>query len=479
MRPETLRKITVNDTEYFYEPDRLNNLVKCFGAVDAGNSLSAEFGIFNETYINVPSSYGGGPVFFKKRYDYNLQQNDYPVTQTSALEGRPPGVTYTSYSWGQDLPYTDTKDELPVYALSGSLTNNIDALEIETDITKIRECLKAVCDAEIDHIWSYDDINIDMYRQVVSDGKSLVSPEFDFNAILLYYTVYDKNDAVLRGATVNLFGIIFLDGVSTKHAQTFRNGQLTMVDNLPVINGIHKKKSSDTDFGTSYSFRVNVKTMSIYDNSDALIQDNTTISSIYAADFSGAVSQLNRAIDIMNTNTEAVRDIQNSYASVIQYYDEQASDIKGMQKSINDIINGKLQSKYTLDGLYCNHYYNIVDKDNPDSVDQIKFYIASKDTDSAGNLRYQVNEDGTINYSNDANPYVLMLDADGIHSHAISTAYSYHQKEYRVLNKGIRDFPVLMSTEDVDSLDHSYDVNVRHQIANTMLERMFDSSVDL
>lgn len=72
-----------------------------------------------------------------------------------------------------------------------------------------------------------------------------------------------------------------------------------------------------------------------------------------------------------------------------------------------------------------------------------------------------------------------MLDADGIHSHAISTAYSYHQKEYRVLNKGIRDFPVLMSTEDVDSLDHSYDVNVRHQIANTMLERMFDSSVDL
>lgn len=115
-----------------------------------------------------------------------------------------------------------------------------------------------------------------------------------------------------------------------------------MVDNLPVINGIHKKKSSDTDFGTSYSFRVNVKTMSIYDNSDALIQDNTTISSIYAADFSGAVSQLNRAIDIMNTNTEAVRDIQNSYASVIQYYDEQASDIKGLQKSINDIINGKL-----------------------------------------------------------------------------------------------------------------------------------------
>ena len=33
-------------------------IVQCFGSIDAGNSLSTEFGMFNETYINVPTSYG-------------------------------------------------------------------------------------------------------------------------------------------------------------------------------------------------------------------------------------------------------------------------------------------------------------------------------------------------------------------------------------------------------------------------------------
>ena len=29
-------------------------VVKCFGSIDAGNSLSSDFGMFNETYINIP-----------------------------------------------------------------------------------------------------------------------------------------------------------------------------------------------------------------------------------------------------------------------------------------------------------------------------------------------------------------------------------------------------------------------------------------
>ena len=74
-----------------------------------------------------------------------------------------------------------------------------------------------------------------------------------------------------------------------------------------------KKKSymkpSDTGnqtnyFGNSYSFRVNIKTMSIYDNTDAMIQDNTTLSSIKSVEFSDVISNLNRAINIMNTNVQ-------------------------------------------------------------------------------------------------------------------------------------------------------------------------------
>jgi hypothetical protein len=59
-----LKSVTYAGTKYFYNETPSNRIVKCFGTIDAGNSLSGEFGVFNETYINIPSSYGSAPVFF-------------------------------------------------------------------------------------------------------------------------------------------------------------------------------------------------------------------------------------------------------------------------------------------------------------------------------------------------------------------------------------------------------------------------------
>jgi hypothetical protein len=95
---------------------------------------------------------------------------------------------------------------------------------------------------------------------------------------------------------VNLFGIIFLDG-ATKEGSAY------------TIHGLTKRKSFGSEansfFGNSYSFRVNLKTMSVYDNTDSVISDNTTMSSIYSVDFSDVISNLNRAIDVMNTNVQS------------------------------------------------------------------------------------------------------------------------------------------------------------------------------
>ena len=94
----------------------------------------------------------------------------------------------------------------------------------------------------------------------------------------------------------NLFGIIFLDGPKTLGGE---GGDLEFY--LPSTT---KRKSTPTSFGTSFSYRVNLKTMSVYDNTDAIIQDNTTTSSISAVEFSDAISNMNRAIDILNTNVQ-------------------------------------------------------------------------------------------------------------------------------------------------------------------------------
>jgi hypothetical protein len=60
----SLSYVEYGGTKYYYNTDVENRIVKCFGTIDAGNSLSGEFGVFNETYINIPSSYGSAPVFF-------------------------------------------------------------------------------------------------------------------------------------------------------------------------------------------------------------------------------------------------------------------------------------------------------------------------------------------------------------------------------------------------------------------------------
>ncbi len=164
--------------------------------------------------------------------------------------------------------------------------------------------------------------------------------EFKFNAILLYYSVYDLNDVYKQPIATNLFGIVFLDG-GTSSTENY------------TLNPVIKKKSykgqsgKNAYFGNAYSFRINIKTMSVYDNTDARIEDNTTTTSIYSEDFNDVLSNLNRAIDIMNTNVQTTRAIQDSYMSIraeLSDFREQFNEYKTqILQIINDTVNEKFQ----------------------------------------------------------------------------------------------------------------------------------------
>ena len=150
-------------------------------------------------------------------------------------------------------------------------------------------------------ISSYDDVNIDtdnIIGRIEIDGQKPYDMsgqcEYKFNAILLYYSIYDLNDVYKQAVATNLFGVVFLDGGNGNAEQ--------------IITPLIKKKSFSGQtsvnayFGNSFSFRVNLKTLSVYDNTDARIDDNTTTTSSYSIDFNDVISNLNRAIDVMNTN---------------------------------------------------------------------------------------------------------------------------------------------------------------------------------
>ena len=366
---------------YYKETDNTNRVVQCFGAIDAGNSLSTEFGMFNETYVNIPTSYGNGPVFFKQVQDSSetnyIYGKTYNAGDSEHLQGRKNNVDTLKI----------LSDVKPKYD-NGTSYKLDDAYEIVKDINEIQSACRAFTNDKNIQINSYDDVNIDQKTQF--SGKycdiTLNPCEFGFNAILLYYSVYDQNDTTKTAYAINLFGIVFLDSPSS-----VQNGQAK-------IPSLIKKKSfgganKANFFGNSYSFRVNIKTLSVYDNTDAMIQDNTTMSSINSVDFSDVVSNLNRAIDVMNTNVQSTMAIQDAYMTTLKLTDENKQKLYELETKLDGYLNGSKTSGIVSQNIRTKIIQPITDTSIDSSVsdgnNMIKIQLNKQLTDFINTEEYQ------------------------------------------------------------------------------------------
>lgn len=366
---------------YWKEKDNTNRVVQCFGAIDAGNSLSTEFGMFNETYVNIPTSYGNGPVFFKQVQD---------SSETNYIYGKTYNAGDSEYLQGRKNNVDTLKilsDVKPKYDSGTSYTLN-DAYEIVKDVNEIQSACRAFTNDKNIQINSYDDVNIDQKTQFSGKYCDITSNpcEFGFNAILLYYSVYDQNDTTKTAYAINLFGIVFLDSPSS-----VQNGQAK-------IPSLIKKKSfgganKANFFGNSYSFRVNIKTLSVYDNTDAMIQDNTTMSSINSVDFSDVVSNLNRAIDVMNTNVQSTMAIQDAYMTTLKLTDENKQKLQDLETKLNGYLNGSKTSGIVSQNIRTKIIQPITDTSIDSSVSDgnniIKIQLNKQLTDSINTEEYQ------------------------------------------------------------------------------------------
>lgn len=308
-----------------------DRLVQCFGAIDAGNSLSTEFGMFNETYVTIPTSYGNGPVFFRNVSDNpNFQTNfDYAPADAAKLEGRT----------GEVAGYVDTTPEYT----ANNLYKSEKAYEIVKDFPTIQNALRNMTSEDFKstiNINSYDDVNVDadnVLFNVDSESYDMVnkSCEFNFNAILLYYSIYDLNDSTRESIATNLFGIVFLDGGSVS-------------SDTHMLAPLTKKKSysgngaTNAYFGNSYSFRVNIKTLGVYDNTDAVIQDNTTTTDAYSSNFNDVLYNLNKIITVLNTNVQTTSRIQDQYMKMLDYYVDIKNKFNDFENDSSIMVNNQL-----------------------------------------------------------------------------------------------------------------------------------------
>lgn len=317
-----------------------NRIIQCFGQIDAGNSLSTEFGMYNETYVSIPTSYGNGPVFFRVSDSY--EDSNYRASTSYPTWANGPetiqGRSKTDYSYLGSVKAKYDDDSSGKY-----ITESVDSFEILKDFSTLSAVLTDMTEGE-DTITvnSWDDVNIDALQQfkkvvrkvnpgtvnekIVLDYDMSMRNEFNFNAILLYYSVYDLDDEYKQPLATNLFGFVLLDGGTG-------SGDY-------VLAPIKKKKSFagqtgyQAYFGNSYSYRVNIKTLSVYDNTDARIDDVTSSNSLYVNDFNDVISTLNRAVDMMNFNSHTINAVQDRYMALQSAVVDLTNTVNGLPDDV-------------------------------------------------------------------------------------------------------------------------------------------------
>lgn len=183
--------------EDFSDPNK--TVIKGFGQITTSSQSSNTYNMNNETYIMIPSSYGQMKYYMKSVTDNNCGINVTYKNDTSNdtfLENHTePSRTYTDSTgteYSIDTPYYDSNH---VY----KNTKNTDCLEFEFDTENIKNYINKETDNNDLERLSYDDLAI--------KKEYCLNNTYEFNTILVYYTIYDSNGNAL---STNLFGIMFL-----------------------------------------------------------------------------------------------------------------------------------------------------------------------------------------------------------------------------------------------------------------------------
>ncbi len=345
-----------------------NTMVKYVGQVSAGNVRQDSFGTFNETYILVPTSHGETRAYFKQVEDENYYHGqsigdlgEKILGRESYLQPHPDGLSYDAYydfvdsstavgaysltydasitgsyatgwwwtqyginpgaSWGADNAYAiDISSYITSgvhnvdLAYGGGSNNftyrrsNVDCLSLELDLDNLKDLFN-------DPTLTYDTMAT----------TYATNDSFDFNAVLIYYTVY--NSTLENVLATNLLGIMFLDAPSGNSANIGSNGIL-----LPSLEKI---MSTGTGFGTSYSLRLNIKTDNMIDDTGALVVDFATSDQLYAEDFSGVFYELGKAVNILTQNNATISFISEQYTTISSVQSQQENQIVDLRNRLN------------------------------------------------------------------------------------------------------------------------------------------------
>jgi len=375
---------SIYGTHYVEEDESTtySRVIKYIGDINILNTVKTNANAFSEVYIYIPTSQGNTPVVMFKTVDdanYGISQvftntpadplnNEYIYGRTGSTV-QPAGLSIqaffdsdtNSYSvldpFGSSADFYYFNPTINSWEIQGNpgfswwyanpiansyFTEPGSFLDATNDRFKIESVNKTVefTRSRLDGVTM--EFNPSVYAGISVGGEvtdfgtyneSAAAQTFDFNAVLVYYDLYDPSTGVV--SATNLFGILFLDNV----------------DLLPTGGGYiprltkYKPNTFTGDNGNSYAFRINLKF-------DVNTQDTSIETSIndynpYSLElYMDALNKMVESYDVMLQNNSTLTTLQSQVAQLETLVLTQTG-ITELQAQI-DAINTTLESNSAI-----------------------------------------------------------------------------------------------------------------------------------
>lgn len=328
----------VEKDELLTGPTRYSRVVQYIGDIDIVNSVQNNNNAYSEIYIHVPTGDGNTPlVLFKTLADVNydtamiIQNRPVDPLDTEYLIGRHYYDTHPA-SLSIKAFYDQDTVGSPV-SMKFNTSNNLYDIPVDwydpltgpnayftdtifTDPTTDKYQKTYGLNTVTFQRSRLDGIQIDFdpanYKPIV-DNPSLTTVQqyngtvdalpFEFNAVLVYYDVYDANDPTV--VATNLYGVLFLEDVEQQGTEfgipRFKKFKPNVVTKLN---------------GNSYGFKINLKFDTSVENAgiaEKAINDYSTFSLEMFVD---AMNVIQQTASILNEQTTEIVEIKNKLIEV-------------------------------------------------------------------------------------------------------------------------------------------------------------------
>ena len=298
-----------------------NNLVQYVGDVSGVNNVQTSNKSYTEVTAQVPSYAGKTPdILFRTTANENYKPNMiFPILPSqyqpeilgaelfnSPIVNSPqnyPGSYYGQFDTTDFTYETESGDSIrrtgDYYGINGTINNltvngkTIDGVGIDFDPSHYAKM----------NIYGQEVTTFEEFNTLVINN--LPPKDFDFNAILWYYTIEDSNG----NTSTNLYGITFLDNPDN--------------NTTPSETGLRfptykKLVSTDTQDGTSFIFSMNLSYNIIEDNPQDLFNPNA-VNSLFSMNlFNDAMRLLGQTNDSFNEVLLMNNDLQQKINNISQ-----------------------------------------------------------------------------------------------------------------------------------------------------------------